>query len=70
MGEARKDALRVDFDRSVKLEFHGSTISSDGGLLVYRELDEAFALTVVADYVLMDLRTGSNIQHSLTALLR
>ncbi len=70
MGEARKDALRVDFDRSVKLEFHGSTISSDGGLLAYRELDEAFALTAMADDVLTDLRTGSNVQHSLTALLR
>ena len=45
MGEARKDALRVDFDRSVKLEFHGSTVSSDAGLLACRELDEALALT-------------------------
>ena len=70
MGEARKEALRVDFDRSVKLEFHGSTISSDGGLLAYRELDEAFALTAMAEDVLTDLRTGSNIQHSLTGLLR
>ncbi len=70
MGEARKDALRVSFDRSVKLEFHGSTISSNGGLLAYRELDEAFALTVMADDMVTDLRTGSNIQHSLTALLR
>ena len=43
MGEAPKDALRVTCDRSVKLEFHGSTISSDGGLLAYRELEEAFA---------------------------
>ena len=70
MGEARKEALRVDFDRSVKLEFHGPTISSDGGLLAYRELDEAFALTAMAEDVLTDLRTGSNIQHSLTGLLR
>ena len=62
--------MRVDFDRSVKLEFHGSTISSDGGLLAYRELDEAFALTAMAEDVLTDLRTGSNIQHSLTGLLR
>jgi len=58
MGEARKDALRVDFDRSVKLQFHGSTIGSDGGLLVYRELDEVFALTALTDESLSDLRTG------------
>ena len=70
MGEAGKDAFQVDFDRSAKLEFHGSTISSNGGLLACRELDEAFALTAMADEVLTDLRTGSNIQHSLTSLLR
>ena len=70
MGEARKDVLHVDFDRSIKLEFHGSTISSDGGLLAYRELDEAFALTVMADDLLTDVRTGSNIRHRLIALLR
>ena len=70
MGEARKDGLRVDFDPLVKLECHGSTISSDGGLLSYRELDEAFVLTAMVDQVLTDIRTGSNILHSLTALLR
>ena len=70
MGERRKDALQVDFDRSVKLDFHGSTISSDGGFFAYRQLDEAFALTAMADDVLTDLRMGSNIQYSLAALLR
>jgi hypothetical protein len=34
MGERHKDALRVNFDRRVKLEFHGSKLTSDGGLLV------------------------------------
>ena len=70
MDERRKDALRVDLDRSMKIEFHGSTVSSDVGLIAYHELDEVFALTVMADDVLTDLRTESNIQHSLTALLR
>ncbi len=37
MGEAKLDPLRVDFDRHLKLEFHGSGISSDGGLLPHRE---------------------------------
>ncbi|MHC4742237.1 MAG: hypothetical protein ACYS8Z_10010 [Planctomycetota bacterium] len=29
MGEPRKDALRLDFDRRLKLEFHGTRITSD-----------------------------------------
>ncbi len=35
MGEAKLEPLRVDFDRRLKLEFHGSDISSDAGLLPY-----------------------------------
>lgn len=39
MGEAYKDALRVGFDRAIKLEFHGARVSSDAGLFPYRDLD-------------------------------
>ncbi len=45
MGEAKLEPLRVDFDRRLKLEFHGSDISFDTGLLPYRELDYAIAWT-------------------------
>ena len=69
MDETRKDALRVDFDRAVKLEFYGSTVSSDGRLLLCRDRDEAFALTAMVHGVLTDLCTESNVQHSMTALL-
>jgi len=40
-GEARTYVCRLDFDRRVKVEFHGTKVASDAGLLAYRELDEA-----------------------------
>ncbi len=52
MGEAKLEPLRVDFDRRVKLEFHGSDILSDGGFLPYRELDHALELTALGGEVL------------------
>src|SRR5262249_31915081 len=70
MGDSQNDPLRVDFDRQLKLEFHGSTVTSDAGLLAYRELDDALRLTSTAATGLHDTRTGQNTQHSLLALLR
>jgi len=70
MGERGKRALRVNFDGKLKLEFHGTTISSDAGLLVYRELDEALGLTADLESLIDEPRMGKNIQHKLTALLR
>lgn len=70
MGEARKDAPRLDFDRRLKLEFHGTKVTSDGGLLAYRELDDTLGLTSDVDSQLSDIRTGKNTQHGLAALLR
>jgi len=70
MGEARKEALRVDFDSQIKLEFHGASVTSDAGLVAYRELDEALGLTVMVDDIFRDPRRGKNTQHELTAMLR
>ena len=70
MGEARKDALRLGFDRAIKLEFHGARVSSDAGLFPYRDLDDAARLTESVAADLFDFRTGNNIRHSMTALLR
>jgi hypothetical protein len=70
MGEACKDALRLNFDRKLKLEFHGTKVTSDGGLLAYRELDETLSLSSAIGSELRDIRTGKNTQHGLAALLR
>ena len=66
-GESRKSPLRVDFDRRLKLEFHGSKITSDAGLLTYRELDDALGLTEVAGTIFQDSRTGKNGWNGMTA---
>ncbi len=68
MGEAKLEPLRVDFDRRLKLEFHGSRITSDAGLLAYRELDDARGLTELGGMVLSETRHGKNIQNLLVGL--
>jgi Transposase DDE domain group 1 len=69
-GEADKGALRLDFDRRLLLQFRGSTITSDAGLLAYRELDDTLALTDTGADTLADARTGKNGRHRLVGMLR
>jgi len=69
-GESETGVLRLDFDRRLKLEFHGSKITSDAGLLPFRELDDALGLSEIAGEHLVDPRTGKNGQHGMTGLFR
>ena len=70
MGDRQHDPLRLDFDRPLKLEFHGSTVTSDAGRLAYSELLDARLLTSTATNGLHETRKGQNTQHTLAALLR
>ncbi len=80
MGERQTGGpLRVDFDGSVKIRFVGAKVSSDAGLLAYRELDQKRGLTDLpargaqvgmAAEELWDPRWGKNVQHSMLGLLR
>jgi hypothetical protein len=61
---------RLGFDRRVRMQFLGAQISSDGGLLVMRELDDALGLSDLATAALRDSRTGKNTLHRLDGLFR
>ncbi len=52
------------------LQFRGAVITSDAGLLAYRELDDIFGLTDTGADTLADARTGKNGRHRLVGLLR
>jgi len=69
-GESDSDVPRLIFNRRLKLEFHGASVTSDAGLLAYRELDDALGLTALAGAMLSDGRRGKNTRHFLTGLLR
>ena len=62
--------MKLGFDGRIKLEFHGAKVSSNGGLLAYRDLDHALGLFNSVPKVFIDKRTGRNIQHAMSTLLR
>ena len=70
MGESKDGVPRLDFDRRLKLEFHDSKVTSDAGLLPYRELDDAVGLAEMAGDVLTDTRRGRDGRHGLVGQFR
>jgi Transposase DDE domain group 1 len=69
-GDSNDEVLKLDFDRRPMLQFRGCVVTSDAGLLAYRELDDALGLTEMAIERLADARTGRNGRHALVGLLR
>ena len=70
MGETQNRPFQLSFNSSLKVDFQGARVTSDGGLILVRELDERLGLSVLIERHLIDSRRGKNIQLPLADLLR
>src|SRR5712692_8839973 len=70
MGEKNNQPFQLSFNPCLKVDFQGSRVTSDGGLLLVRELDERLGLSALITENIMDDRRGKNTQLPLLDLLR
>ncbi len=70
MGEKQNQPFQLSFNTSLKIDFQGSRVTSDGGLILVRELDERLGLGDLIAQHLTDSRRGKNTQLPLADLLR
>jgi hypothetical protein len=70
MGEIQNQSFQLSFNASLKVDFQGSRVTSDGGLILVRELDERLGFGELIEQHLADSRRGRNTQLPLADLLR
>src|SRR5260370_13977291 len=70
VGETQKRPFQLSFNSSLRVEFQGARVTSDGGLILMRELDERLGLSALMERRLIDSRRGKNVQLPLSDLLR
>ena len=70
MGEKQNQPFQLSFNASLKVEFQGSRITPDGGLILVRELDERLGFGELIEQHLTDSRRGKNTQFPFADLLR
>ncbi len=70
MGEKQNQPFQLSFNVSLKIDFQGSRVTSDGGLILVRELDERLGFGELIAQHLTDSRKGKNTQLPLADLLR
>ncbi|MCL6544990.1 MAG: IS1380 family transposase [Bryobacteraceae bacterium] len=70
MGEKHNQPFQLSFNTSLKVDFQGSRVTSDGGLILVRELDERLGLGELIEQHLTDSRRGKNTQFPLADLFR
>ena len=70
MGEIQNQPFQLSFNASLKVDFQGSRVTSDGGLILVRELDERLGFGELIEQHLTDSRRGKNTQFPFADLLR
>ena len=70
MGEKQNKPFQLSFNGLLKVDFQGSRVTSDGGLILVRELDERLGLGKLIEEHLSDSRQGLNKKFPLADLLR
>ena len=69
MGESEKQPIQLSFNRFLRVAFQGSRVTSNGGLILVRELDERLGFGELIKQHLADPR-GKNTRLPLADLLR
>jgi Transposase DDE domain group 1 len=70
MGEKHHEPFQLSFNSSLRVDVRGSRVTSDGGLMVVRELDEWLGMGALIERDLTDTRRGRNTQLPLADLVR
>jgi hypothetical protein len=70
VGETQRWPFQLSFNSSLRVDFQGARVTSDGGLILVRELDERLGLSTLIERHLIDSRRGRNVQLPLSDLLR
>ena len=69
MGEGQKQGFQLSFNRFLRVAFEGSRVTSNGGLILARELDEHLGFSTLIEEHLTDSR-ANNARFSFADLLR
>jgi hypothetical protein len=69
VGEKQNQPFQLSFNASLKVDFQGSRVTSDGGLILVREFDERLGFGELIEQHLIDSRRGKNTQFPFADLL-
>lgn len=62
MGESQNQPFQLSFNASLRVDFQGSRVTSDGGLILIRELDERLGFGELIAQYLTDFRAKGKLK--------